>query len=275
MSFNIPQKIGNWIISKDIDSGGYPDTYKAVNIHSNLNASVKKIDIDALSHQEGVKPKIIAKRMDKLILKLKNIDHKNIIKVYDGLYMGESYFIIKEYTEAITLSRKIGGKCLKEYKCKKIFRKICKVIYYCHNLDPPIIHQDLNLDNILIDKNNNIKLTDVGLTSYLLSDRLVTMRGSEYFSPPEVFFGVTYLGKPYDIWSLGMILIYMLCGNLPEFSDLYLLFSNHLYCSYELKRLIKRILDKNINLRATIEDILMDPWVLKKKYKKKIIRMIT
>lgn len=81
---------------------------------------------------------------------------------------------------------------------------------YCHNV-PKIIHRDIKPENILIDENDDIKLADFGLSTFLNdSDDLVNNNvGSAYFFSPEACIGNKYKGRLNDIWACGITLYYM------------------------------------------------------------------
>jgi serine/threonine protein kinase len=77
-----------------------------------------------------------------------------------------------------------------------------------------LIHRQLKPDNILVDQNKIIKFVDFGLSNTF------DLGQSSFLTPPcfyapEVILGKKYSGLPVDIWSLGVILYYMICGILP------------------------------------------------------------
>ena len=83
-----------------------------------------------------------------------------------------------------------------------------------------MIHRDLKSDTIFIDKKGKVKITDIGLASFLSEDKqmLGTMTGTLVLSAPEVFSEQTLYSKPADIWSFGCLAYEMACGT-PPFYD--------------------------------------------------------
>jgi BR serine/threonine kinase len=73
----------------------------------------------------------------------------------------------------------------------------------------------LKLENILIGKNNVIKIADFGFAKFLKNDVAATSCGSIHFAAPEVVKGIKYDGKKADMWSCGVILYVLLTGKLP------------------------------------------------------------
>lgn len=84
-----------------------------------------------------------------------------------------------------------------------------------------IIHRDLKLGNIVLNKTSNkIIITNFCLGKYLLNenDLLYDQRGSPAYISPDVLSG-PHLGKPSDIWALGVVLFMMLCGRFPFYES--------------------------------------------------------
>ena len=89
-------------------------------------------------------------------------------------------------------------------------------IEYCHE-NAKIIHRDIKPDNILIDDNDNVKLSDFGV-SFIMengSDDIQTSAGSYYYNAPEACMGSTYKGRKSDIWACGITLYYMIYKQFP------------------------------------------------------------
>lgn len=97
------------------------------------------------------------------------------------------------------------------------------------------------------------------------------------YMPPEVYTNTKYHGKPFDIWSLGIILYAMVFQVFPfETKDELPIFDYIPYpksdkISIRLKKLLSRILNYDHHLRPTIGEILLDPWFMNKKYENKLL----
>jgi serine/threonine protein kinase len=80
--------------------------------------------------------------------------------------------------------------------------------------------RDLKLENIMLDKSDNVKLVDFGFTrEYDPRKLLETWCGTYSYASPEMIQGEKYSGEAVDVWSMGVILFALLCGELPFDDD--------------------------------------------------------
>ena len=104
-------------------------------------------------------------------------------------------------------------------KVQKVFTQLVGAVSYVHNSS--CVHRDLKLENILLDKNENVKLCDFGFTREYegKASYLQTFCGTVCYSAPEMLKGEKYAGEKVDVWSLGVILYALLTGELPFDED--------------------------------------------------------
>ena len=102
---------------------------------------------------------------------------------------------------------------------QKVFTQLVGAVAYVHNSS--CVHRDLKLENILLDKNENVKLCDFGFTREYegKASYLQTFCGTVCYSAPEMLKGEKYAGEKVDVWSLGVILYALLTGELPFDDD--------------------------------------------------------
>ncbi|KAJ6250090.1 kp78a-related [Anaeramoeba flamelloides] len=193
------------------------------------------------------------------------VNHKNIIKLYDIFEDQKNIYIVTEYVDGCELvDFLINNPKLKLGVIKSIFKQIVKGVGYCHNLK--IVHRDLKLENILIDKNFQIKIIDFGLSNFIenKSQLLQTYCGSPSYTSPEILQRIEYDGTKSDVWSLGVILYALFVGKLPFNSENpRRLYEKIITCSYlmpiylskEASSLIRSCLDLQPEKRPDLTQI--------------------
>jgi serine/threonine-protein kinase len=148
----------------------------------------------------------------------RRITHKNVIRIYDFLYVGGSYAISMEYFPSHTLGAEIANE--KPMKPKKVVAYACDIcvgMTVAHQQG--IIHRDLKPANILIDDTGLLKIVDFGVAAAAKSgDTQLTKTGYVIGSPkymaPEQILGKK-VDERADIYSLGVIMYEMLAGTPP------------------------------------------------------------
>src|SRR5205814_1321741 len=148
------------------------------------------------------------------------ITHKNVIRIYDFLYIGGVYAISMEYFPSHTLGTEIANeKPMKPKKAVAYAVDICIGMNVAHQQG--IIHRDLKPANILIDDGGLVKIVDFGVAAAAKSgDTQLTKTGYVIGSPkymaPEQILGKK-VDERADIYALGVMLYEMTTG-LPPYS---------------------------------------------------------
>ena len=215
---------------------------------------------------------------------LKLCHHPNIVRLLDHLENNDYIYIITEYIEGGTLGQYFKKKKFNfsERQATNIMNQIASGIKYLHQYG--IVHRDLKPDNIMITQQNEygvLKIMDFGLSKIVSpNERMVDGYGTLSYVAPEVLLRTPY-NKEVDIWSMGVILFYMLSGRLPfrgkqeqEVAEkiVYdpLVFDEDDWDtrSQKVQDLISRCLEKKKEDRITIEEFINHPW-FKKNMKQK------
>lgn len=198
-------------IVEKIGSGGMSVVYKALCKKLNRDVALKILRQEYLNNQ-----KIITefKGEAKAIAK---ISHPNIVNVYDVGSTGGLHYITMEYIDGLTLSdfiKKEGP--LDNKRIIKIATQISSALMFTHKRG--IIHRDIKPQNILVTKNNTVKVTDFGMAKLLNTDDeingSVNAIGSVYYFSPEQARG-SRIDKRSDLYSLGVIMYEMATGKVP------------------------------------------------------------
>lgn len=202
-----PLVINGFEILEEIGSGGFSRVHLAKHQLTGTYAAVKIVNLPAL--QEGEFVGIMRE-----ISVFMQVDHPNICSLYNlTVYKSQLYFFMECAPGGTLLSMVNQKKGLKEPEAQKLFIQLFSAVRHLHNMHF-LVHRDLKLENVLLDANGNVKLTDFGLSSTNYCNKMRTIVGTPGFSAPEVLVGADYDEKC-DVWSLGVCLYAMLTALLP------------------------------------------------------------
>ena len=142
-------------------------------------------------------------------------NHPHTVRLYEVIETPSDIFVVMEYLSKGELFEFIvdNGR-LQESLARRFFQQLVAGVEHCHQ--HMVVHRDLKPENILLDDHHNLKIADFGLSNKMNDgDFLHTSCGSPNYAAPEVITGNLYAGPEVDIWSCGVILYALLCGNLP------------------------------------------------------------
>lgn len=201
---------------------------------------------------------------------LKSLAHPNIIKVFQVVQTRENTYLVMEHaSEGDLLDRIRECGFLRSWEARRMFRQILEAVQYCH--DNNIVHRDIKASNILLDGRWNAKLCDFGLAVKTLpGQKLIDFCGTLPYCAPEFFQAEEYEGRPVDIWSVGVLLFFMVTGRLPflgrSFAEVRRQitaanFSIPPHVANDIFNVIVEMLMINPSRRPTIHQIMMRPMI--------------
>jgi len=194
-------------------------------------------------------------------------DVTGVIKILDYFEMNDSFYIVMERFNSIDLFDYISDKGpLCEDVAKDFFKQIVETVATCFARG--VIHRDIKDENILIDlKTMKTKLIDFGSGALDIENKIHRkFQGTRVYSPPEWVGSGWYTAEGLTVWSLGILLYDMLCGDIPFETDQQILEAKprwfpQLSLSEDVQSLISACLSVSTSERPTLEEILSHPWL--------------
>ncbi|XP_053789804.1 serine/threonine-protein kinase pim-1-like [Vidua chalybeata] len=153
---------------------------------------------------------------------------------------------------------------LSEEVARELFRQVLEAVRHCTSCG--VLHRDIKPRNILVDlATGEAKLIDFGCDTYLQDTAYTHFAGTRSYSPPEWMHFGWYYGKPATVWSLGIVLHQMVCGEHPFRGCQNISWDHQLSLpqrlSPECQDLIRRCLSMLDMERPSLEELLCDPWM--------------
>ncbi|KAM5440485.1 hypothetical protein McanMca71_003970 [Microsporum canis] len=239
---------GDYILGQTLGEGEFGKVRLGWKRDGSVQVAIKLIRRETLGTNPGRLPKI-----NREISVLKKLSHPNIVRIHEIVHTDRHIGIILEYASGGELFDYIlNHRYLKDNAARRLFAQLVSGVGYLHKMG--IVHRDLKLENLLLDRNRNIIITDFGFANtfnpsdelseeieYNLTNRdfvkqmrldrmdanglrrgdlMQTSCGSPCYAAPELVVSDSlYTGRKVDVWSCGVILYAMLAGYLPFDDD--------------------------------------------------------
>jgi serine/threonine protein kinase len=196
------KNIGRYVIIRKLGRGGAGIVYLARDPYIRRNVAIK------------ISPTSTDKARERFLVEAQSagqFNHPNIVSVYDVGVQDDFCYLTMEYIEGSTLAEY----CIKEHllpshKVGEIVLSVCSALNYSHRRG--VIHRDIKPANIMLDKEDNTKITDFGVAQMTENTAISGIFGTpSYMSPEQV--KEESIGFQSDIFSLGCVFYELLTGK--------------------------------------------------------------
>ena len=200
-------------VLEKIGAGGMADVYCAEDMHLGRKVAVK------LLHSRFAQDQEFVERFRREASSAAGLQHPNVVGVYDRGEFDDTYYIAMEYCEGESLKQVITREApLDPARAITITKQILVATRFAHRRN--VIHRDLKPHNVILDEEQNVKVTDFGIARAGASDITevgAIMGTAQYLSPEQA------QGKPVteesDLYSVGVVLYELLTGRAPFEGD--------------------------------------------------------
>lgn len=267
--------IGKYVMGDVLGEGSYAKVKEAIDSETLIRRAVKimkKRKLRKIPNGEA--------NVEREILLLKELRHKNVMKLIDVLYNDEKgkIYMVLEYCCAVLkdMLDQTPDKKFPVWQSHDYFTQLLEGLGYLHSRG--IIHKDIKPGNLLLDQAGVLKIADFGVCEQLgmfaEDDNIMTSQGTPAFQPPEVANGWDiFSGYKIDVWSCGVTLYNFTTGAYPfEGETIFKLFENIGKCDFSvpsyvdkvLESLLRSMLSKEPQDRPDISTIRQHDWCRKR-----------
>jgi serine/threonine protein kinase len=203
----VGEKLGNYRLTRLLGSGGFAEVYLGEHIYLKTQAAIKVLRVSL--DDEALAEFLTEART------IAHLEHPNIVRTLEFGVQGSTAYLVMSYAPNGTVLRRYPrGSIVPLHIVVQYVRQIADALQYAHAHE--LIHRDVKPENILLERDGGILLSDFGLavlSPSSQSTRLIDKAGTITYMAPEQIEGKPSRGS--DQYALGVVVYEWLCGSLP------------------------------------------------------------
>ncbi|XP_048173064.1 serine/threonine-protein kinase pim-2-like [Corvus hawaiiensis] len=251
-------------LGPQLGSGGFGTVFSGIRLSDGSPVAIKRVARESVLQWYEL-PDGTRVPMEIVLMEKVGSGCHNIIQLLDWFELPDSFLLVMERPESsqdlLAFLLEQGFLC--EEMARWLFCQVLEAVRHCTACG--VLHRDIKPENLLVDpESGDLKLIDFGCGTFLQEQAFTRFAGTHTYSPPEWICLGCYHGHSATIWSLGVLLYVMVCGNMPFQEDRDIV-SGQLFfwqqVSPECQHLIRWCLSKHPADRPALEEILRHPWV--------------
>ena len=220
----LPERLSHYQIIEKLDAGGMGEVFLAQDLSLNRRVAIKILPSESIENERA------KKRLVHEAKAAATLDHPNICTIYEVDESSESPFIVMQYIDGVTLSKKLRNNAITPAEVVNIGIQASEALAEAHSHG--VVHRDIKPANIMITARGAVKVLDFGLAKHVLSESRLdadaktatllteegTIVGTIGYMSPEQLRGYEIDGRS-DIFSLGITLYECVTGTQPFFGN--------------------------------------------------------
>ncbi|XP_050840135.1 serine/threonine-protein kinase pim-1-like, partial [Serinus canaria] len=245
--------------------GGFGRVFAATRLSDGSPVAIKGVPRNRVRHW-GELPDGTSAPLEIVLLAKVSTGFPGVVQLLEWLELPKYIVMVLERPERCQDLRHLirARRLLSEEVVRELFRQVLEAVRHCTSCG--VLHRDIKPANILVDlATGQAKLIDFGCGTYLQDAPYTHFAGTRSYSPPEWTQLGLYYGEAATIWSLGILLHQMVCGEHPFRRGQNITWDHQLSLPQRLSQacqdLIRWCLSMHFLDRPTLEDLLCDPWV--------------